>query len=73
MSSRRWARGHLGALDPDQPGIALRLPFGIFLMRGFSRGLIAAGVTIAMLPVLALYLLLQRRFIEGITAGALKT
>ena len=38
-----------------------------------DRGLIAAGVTIAMLPVLALYLLLQRRFIEGITAGALKT
>lgn len=133
------------------PGIALRLPFGIFLMRGFFRGLpgdladaarldganewgvfrqvmlplaapgmatlvvfqfmftwnqflmplvfvqrdalrpvalgtlfffgrftadrgmIAAGVTISMLPVVVLYLLLQRRFIEGITAGALKT
>ncbi len=133
------------------PGIALRLPFGIFLMRGFFRGLppdladaaridganewsvfrqvmlplatpglatlvvfqfmftwnqflmplvfvqrdelrpvalgtmfffgrftadrgmIAAGVTIAMLPVVVLYLLLQRRFIEGITAGALKS
>ena len=133
------------------PGIALRLPFGVFLMRGFFRGLpaeiadaarvdganewqvfrqimlplagpglatlvvfqfmftwnafllplvfvqrdalrpvstgmmfffgrytadralIAAGVTIAMLPVVALYLVLQRRFIEGITAGALKT
>ena len=38
-----------------------------------DRGMIAAGVTIAMLPVVALYLLLQRRFIEGITAGALKT
>jgi len=133
------------------PGIALRLPFGIFLMRGFFRGLppeladaarldganewgvfrqvmlplatpglatlvvfqfmftwnqflmplvfvqrdelrpvslgtmfffgrftadrgmIAAGVTISMLPVVLLYLLLQRRFIEGITAGALKS
>ncbi len=133
------------------PGIALRLPFGIFLMRGFFRGLppeladaarldganewgvfrqvmlplavpglatlvvfqfmntwnqflmplvfvqrdelrpvslgtlfffgrftadrgmIAAGVTIAMLPVVILYLFLQRRFIEGITAGALKS
>ena len=133
------------------PGIALRLPFGIFLMRGFFRGLppeladaarvdganewrvfrqvmlplatpglstlvvfqfmftwnqflmplvfvqrdelrpvslgtmfffgrytadrgmIAAGVTIAMLPVVLLYLVLQRRFIEGITAGAMKT
>ncbi len=133
------------------PGIALRLPFGIFLMRGFFRGLpkdlgdaaridganewgvfrqvmlplawpglatlivfqvidtynqflmplifvqrdelrpvslgtmfffgrftadrgmIAAGVTLSMLPMVVLYLLLQRRFIEGITAGAMKT
>ena len=38
-----------------------------------DRGMIAAGVTIAMLPVVVLYLLLQRRFIEGITAGALKS
>jgi ABC-type glycerol-3-phosphate transport system permease component len=38
-----------------------------------DRGLIAAGVTLSMIPVVILYLLLQRRFIEGITAGALKT
>jgi raffinose/stachyose/melibiose transport system permease protein len=38
-----------------------------------DRGLIAAGVTIAMIPIVALYLILQRRFIEGITAGALKS
>jgi raffinose/stachyose/melibiose transport system permease protein len=38
-----------------------------------DRGLIAAGVTIAMIPIVALYLVLQRRFIEGITAGALKS
>lgn len=38
-----------------------------------DRGLIAAGVTIAMIPIVILYLLLQRRFIEGITAGALKS
>lgn len=133
------------------PGIALRLPFGIFLMRGFFRGLphelgdaarvdgdnewgvfrrimlplsipglatlvvfqfmwawnefamplifvqrdelrpvslgtmfffgrftadrgmIAAGVTLSMIPVVLLYLVLQRKFIEGITAGALKS
>lgn len=133
------------------PGIALRLPFGIFLMRGFFKGLpgeladaarvdganewqafrdvmlplarpgmsalivfqflwtwnqfllplimvqkdelrpvstgmmfffgrftsqrdlIAAGAVIAMIPVLVLYLLMQRRFIEGVTAGALKS
>jgi ABC-type glycerol-3-phosphate transport system permease component len=30
-------------------------------------------VTISMLPVVLLYLILQRRFIEGITAGALKS
>lgn len=133
------------------PGIALRIPFGIFLMRGFFRGLpgeladaarvdganewqtfrhvmlplawpgmaalivfqflwtwnqfllplvmvqkdelrpvstgmmfffgrftsqrdlIAAGAVIAMIPVLVLYLFMQRRFIEGVTAGALKS
>jgi ABC-type glycerol-3-phosphate transport system permease component len=38
-----------------------------------QRDLIAAGVTITMLPVVVLYILLQRRFIEGITAGALKS
>jgi ABC-type glycerol-3-phosphate transport system permease component len=38
-----------------------------------DRGLIAAGVTLSMIPVVLLYLLLQRRFIEGITAGALKS
>jgi len=38
-----------------------------------DRGMIAAGMTISMLPVVILYLLLQRRFIEGITAGALKS
>ncbi len=38
-----------------------------------DRGMIAAGVTISMIPMIVLYLILQRRFIEGITAGALKT
>src|ERR687893_280450 len=38
-----------------------------------DRGLIAAGVTLSMIPVVILYLFLQRRFIEGITAGALKS
>ena len=44
--------------------------FGRFTM---DRGMIAAGATIAMIPIVALYLVLQRRFIEGITAGALKS
>lgn len=38
-----------------------------------DRGMIAAGVTISMIPMVILYLLMQRRFIEGITAGAMKT
>ncbi|MDQ3225246.1 MAG: carbohydrate ABC transporter permease, partial [Chloroflexota bacterium] len=38
-----------------------------------DRGLIAAGVTLSMIPIIIIYLLLQRRFIEGITAGALKS
>jgi ABC-type glycerol-3-phosphate transport system permease component len=47
----------------------------MFFFGRFSvdRGMIAAGVTLSMIPVVILYLLLQRRFIEGITAGALKS
>ena len=38
-----------------------------------DRGMIAAGVTISMLPMIVIYLVLPRKFIEGITAGALKS
>jgi ABC-type glycerol-3-phosphate transport system permease component len=37
-----------------------------------DRGLIAAGVTISIIPIILVYLALQRQFIRGITAGALK-
>jgi len=37
-----------------------------------DRGLIAAGVTISIVPIVVLYLFMQRQFIRGITAGALK-
>ncbi|GAA1022735.1 sugar ABC transporter permease [Acrocarpospora pleiomorpha] len=37
-----------------------------------DRSMIAAGVTLASIPIIALYLLLQRHFIQGMTAGALK-
>lgn len=56
------------ALRPVSTGIMFF--FGRFTAQ---RDLIAAGVTIAMIPMVVLYLLLQRRFIEGITAGALKS
>ena len=56
------------ALRPVSTGIMFF--FGRFTAQ---RDLIAAGVTIAMIPMVVIYLLLQRRFIEGITAGALKS
>ncbi len=56
------------ALRPVSTGIMFF--FGRFTSQ---RDLIAAGVTIAMIPMVVIYLLLQRRFIEGITAGALKS
>ncbi|MBI4787241.1 MAG: carbohydrate ABC transporter permease [Chloroflexi bacterium] len=34
--------------------------------------LIAAGVTIASLPIIVVYLIMQRQFLRGLTAGALK-
>lgn len=56
------------ALRPVSTGIMFF--FGRFTSQ---RDLIAAGVVIAMIPMVAIYLVLQRRFIEGITAGALKS
>jgi len=35
-------------------------------------GLIAAGVTIATIPVVIVYLIFQRQFVRGLTAGAVK-
>lgn len=57
--------------DEPRP-VSLGTPF-FFGRFTADRGMIAAGVTISMVPVIVLYLLLQRRFIEGITAGALKS
>jgi len=51
------------------------LPTGIYalLSNGFygNYGLLAAALVLFSLPVLALYLLFQQQFIEGLTAGAL--
>jgi len=57
--------------DPTYKPIATSL----FAFQGrFSRdwGLTSAGSVIMVLPVIILFLLLQRRFIEGLTAGGLK-
>lgn len=37
-----------------------------------DRGMVAAGILLTAAPIIIMYLLLQRKFIEGITAGALK-
>ena len=51
--------------------VALALP--LFTGRYSSDlPLIAAGTTITILPIIMVYLFLQRKFIEGVTAGALK-
>ena len=33
---------------------------------------VSAGIVIAVVPILTLYLLLQRRIVSGLTAGAIK-
>jgi ABC-type glycerol-3-phosphate transport system permease component len=37
-----------------------------------NYGLVAAGVTLATLPLIVVYILFQRQFMRGLTAGALK-
>ncbi len=66
-----WGRNQFGQLGNNSNTASLR-PVQV---EGLVDNVlsIAAGVTISMLPMVALYLMLQRRFIEGITAGALKS
>jgi multiple sugar transport system permease protein len=51
------------------------LPIAIALFQGqhsTSWGLVFAASTIAVVPVLAIFLIFQRQFVSGITSGALK-
>jgi ABC-type glycerol-3-phosphate transport system permease component len=51
------------------------LPLGLMYFMGefvADTTLIAAGVLIASLPIVAVYVTFQRQFIRGMTAGALK-
>jgi raffinose/stachyose/melibiose transport system permease protein len=51
------------------------LPLGLMYFSGeytSNQSLIAAGVTICTLPIIVVYTLFQKTFIEGITAGAVK-
>lgn len=54
-----------------------KLPLSVFVAQlrtpyGTQYGLIMAGTLVAVAPVLVLFLLLQRDFISGLTAGAVK-
>ena len=63
--------GFILITDPKQ----MTLPLGIMNFRGtysFEPGLIFAGVTISILPIMLAYLLLSRQFIAGLTAGSVK-
>ena len=54
---------------------SLALPMGLmFFQSRFTSdyALISAGVLITSFPIIVIYLLLQRRFLQGLTAGALK-
>lgn len=51
------------------------LPLGLMYFQGeysTNVSLVAAGVTICTLPILLVYSVFQRTFVEGITAGAVK-
>ena len=50
----------------------LALSFFAGLRRGGDPGTIAAAALIVAVPVLIMYILMQRRFIQGITIGATK-
>ena len=41
-------------------------------MEGTNYGLMAAAVTLVVIPVLIVYLCLQKYIVKGLTAGALK-
>lgn len=57
--------------NPEYKPIATSL-FAFQARFGRDWGLTSAGSVIMMLPVIILFLLLQRRFIEGLTQGGLK-
>ncbi len=51
------------------------IPLGLMFFQGtYTKdiGLIAAGVTLATVPVIIVYLIFQRQFVRGLTAGAVK-
>ncbi|WHY74545.1 carbohydrate ABC transporter permease [Fictibacillus enclensis] len=51
------------------------LPLGLMFFSGeytANQSLIAAGVSISIVPIIVVYIIFQRKFIEGMTAGSVK-
>jgi raffinose/stachyose/melibiose transport system permease protein len=51
------------------------LPLGLMFFQGrytSDYGLLAAGVTISTVPLIIVYMIFQKQFIQGLTAGAVK-
>lgn len=51
------------------------IPLGLMFFQGtYTRdiGLISAGVALSTIPVIIIYLIFQRQFVKGLTAGAVK-
>jgi multiple sugar transport system permease protein len=68
----------LGALVMMSKGSTFTLPLVLAAARtetslgGTDWGMLQAGITIAMIPCIGIYLLLQRYYVAGFTSGAVK-
>ena len=58
--------------DPDKQTAPLGLSFFATATRAGDPTAVAAAAVIVALPVIVVYVILQRHFIRGITAGAVK-
>jgi multiple sugar transport system permease protein len=59
----------LSSADRQPLAVAINSLRGVY---GDDGGLIMAGTLFSIAPIMALFLLLQREFISGLTAGAVK-
>ena len=79
-----WHKSRVAEGRPlaGSPLVALRSTFTLPLILATARaetslggtdwGMLQAGITIAMIPCIGIYLLLQKYYVSGFTQGALK-
>ena len=58
--------------DPDSQTLAVGLYSYVAQQRSENWGVFAAGAVIAAIPVMALFLFLQKYIVSGLTAGSVK-